>query len=128
MLTSLVARYEQAGSADSWQAMQDTGLDAVQVDQAGRALRDEGYVALYFEGGGGFAVTHVTGDGRRAVGAWPTPQSLADRLVEAVERGLAEASSEEERSRWQKLRDGITGAGRDVMVGVATAALGGAVS
>ncbi len=66
----------------------------------------------------------VSEKARRAVGAWPSPEALALRLVEAVEQGLAAAITEDERSRWRKLRDGMTGAGTAVLTNAAGSALG----
>ncbi|GIH25132.1 hypothetical protein Aph01nite_34420 [Acrocarpospora phusangensis] len=36
-----------------------------------------------------------TGHARRAVGAWPTPESLAERLVAALEKAAADAEPEQ---------------------------------
>lgn len=129
VLRSVVVRYETHGQVTSEEVVQDTGLSELEVDRAARDLRDEGLIAPYFEGGGGFVVMGgPMGDARRLVGAWPSPETFADRLMEAVERGMEDASTSEERSRWKAVRDALTGAGRDIVVNAAAIALGGAAS
>lgn len=75
------------------QVADDTGLSPGEVDRAARELRDEGLIDPYFEGGGGFSVMAVSGDARRIVGAWPTAETFAYKLLEAVERGLRAATT-----------------------------------
>lgn len=128
VLSSVVARVETAGIADSRDVITDTGLDPQTVGRSARALHAAGYFEADFELGGGFAVMHLGERARREVGSWPTPESLADRLTAAVERGLAQASTDDERSRWQKLAAGIASAGREIVVQASGAALGGAIS
>jgi hypothetical protein len=103
----------------------DTGLTETEVDRSVRRLRDNGYLTANFYGGGDLDISTITGNGLTAAGAWPSPETLADRLLAAVEAGMANASTEDERSRWRKLRDGLASAGRDVVVGAAGGALGG---
>lgn len=128
VLTSIVGHYESDGAANSEQVVDDTGLSDSIVDRSGRELRDAGFVELYFEGGGGFFVMAVTEKGRREVGAWPSPESLTDQIFAAVEERVEHADTDEERGRWLKIRDGLFGAGRDFMIGVAAAALYGSVN
>ena len=65
---------------------------------------------------------------RQAVGQWPSAEQYFDRLVEALE-GTATALPEgAEQTRLQRAVVAMRGISRDVAVGVATAALGGAVS
>jgi hypothetical protein len=104
---------------------EDTGLTETEVDRSVRRLRDNGYLTANFYGGGDLDISTITGLGLTASGAWPSPETLADRLIAAVEQGLANATTDDERSRWRKLRDGLASAGRDVVVGAAGGALGG---
>lgn len=60
----------------------------------------------------------ATGEARRRVGAWPTPDSLADRIIAALEDTAANGESEEERTRAQKMLDGAKGVGKGVLTGV----------
>lgn len=126
VLHSVVARFELQGQVTSNEVVDDTGLSEVEVERAARDLDAEGLVDVYFYGGGGWMVLgNVSGEARRLVGAWPSAALLADRLVDAVERGMETAETAQERGRWQKLRDGFASAGRDVIVSAAGSALGG---
>lgn len=61
---------------------------------------------------------------RRELGTWPTPETLADRLVAAL---LAAADAEhdaDEKSRLRALAEGLGGFGRDVLVQVTATAIG----
>lgn len=125
VLAALVTRWDQQGRADSWELVEPTGLEHRLIDRAGQALRDAGLIDAMFIDSEGFTVTRISGEARRAVGSWPTAETFADRLLAAIEQGLANATTDDERSRWQKLWDGAKGAGRDVMVNASGSALGG---
>jgi hypothetical protein len=73
----------------------------------------------------GDVILNVSASAYRATGAWPSPETAADRLIAALEERIANATNDEERTRWQRIRDGFLGAGRDVIVDVAAAMLGG---
>jgi hypothetical protein len=73
-------------------------------------------------------VTGVTESGLRAAGAWPSPEAAADRLIAALNDkidGLPEDSPKQ--NRLKSVRDGLLGAGRDVLVEVAGAVLTGRI-
>ncbi len=70
-------------------------------------------------------VTAVTEKGLRAVGAWPSPDQFADRLLAALEDAAAHAGSEEERSRARRVLEALRAGGRDLLVNAAGGALGG---
>ena len=60
---------------------------------------------------------------RRAVGGWPTAESLATLLVQGLERA-AEAEPDEERKGWLKKSASYLGnAGKDIGVEIAATAL-----
>lgn len=68
-----------------------------------------------------FGVTHET---RRVVGAWPTAETVADALIDRLQR-LAEDEQAEPEAR-ERAKAGLRaflGAGRDVLVGAAGSAL-----
>lgn len=71
------------------------------------------------------AVTAVTEKGVRAVGAWPSPDQFADRLLAALEECCSHAGSEEERSRARRVIEVLRAGGRDLLVNAAGGALGG---
>jgi hypothetical protein len=101
-----------------------TGLDEATVQQALWALADEdppffSYHDLTTYGGRAIGFIHrPTGHARRTVGTWPTPEGLADRIIAALEDTAANAPTEEERSRAQKLLDAAKGVGKGVLTGV----------
>lgn len=102
-----------------------TGLDLAQVLTALRALEQAGLVGVTFAmgGGGSSHVDEVSGPARQLVGAWPSPESIAERLVAELEHRAETAYSEEERGKWRRLLDSLFGVGRDVVVEVAAAAI-----
>ena len=58
--------------------------------------------------------------GRRAVGQWPREDQF-DAFMAVVEQQIAEAPSEEERTRLEQVRDAALGVGRDVLSSVLSA-------
>lgn len=99
-----------------------TGLSITEV---GLALNEvNGHylkVAITLDGPEYWDVTEIHPDGRRAIGQWPTPESLADRLVEAL-AAAAEREPDAERRGWlRKTAAYLAGAGRDLAVEVAAA-------
>ena len=99
------------------------GIDESDVHPALRALEEGGYIRMKWADDHGW-VLGLTGDGRRAVGMWPSPESVTDEIVASLDERIASATDPEERTRWQKIRDAIGGATRDLAVEV----LGAAVS
>lgn len=124
VLQSIVRRVIADDFAASQDVVSDTGLPNHIVDRSVRQLRDAGYVNAHFEGDGGFGVMGVNPIALTTTGAWPTPESLVDRLLEALETSVAAAPSEAERSRRQKALDALRGISRDILVNAAGGALG----
>jgi hypothetical protein len=77
-----------------------TGLDPEDVGLALIALRDE-YLAVEISGGGlkNAFVRQVYPSARRAVGQWPTPENLAERILAQLEQAVEEEPNEEKRSK-----------------------------
>lgn len=70
-----------------------------------------------------FLIGAPTGHARRTVGAWPTAESLADRLVAAMD-SAAEQEEDAERKGWLKKSAAWLGdAGRGIAVEVAATAI-----
>jgi DNA-binding IclR family transcriptional regulator len=129
VLISIVTRFDQQGAVGTEGVAEDTGLDLQTVYLACQALRDDGLIAFPDQGAEWDVwITNVSGGARRVTGAWPTPDTLVDRLLSALEERITHATSDSERTRLQKARDGLLDAGRDILVSAAAAALGGAVS
>jgi hypothetical protein len=59
----------------------------------------------------------------RATGLWPTPESLADAVVEEIGKALDRTDDQDTRSRLVRIRDAVAGAGRDILVDVLGAVL-----
>ena len=67
------------------------------------------------------AVQEVYSEARTAVGQWPTPESLADRLVQAMAAAAEREPDEEKRGRLRSTASWLGSAGRDVLVDVTAA-------
>ena len=63
-------------------------------------------------------LTGLTARGRRAVGLWPSAETLADQVIANIDGRIQQATTAEERSKWVKFRDGVVGGGRDLLVEV----------
>lgn len=78
---------------------------------------------MYGVGSGVIRVERPTGEARRRVGLWPTPESLADRLVQAMAAAADQEPDEEKRGKLKAAASWLGSAGRDLAVDVAAAAL-----
>jgi len=98
-----------------------TGIDRRDVMKALEAL-EEDFLEVGWDDRGNLrvsgAVASCTSAARRATGKWPSAESLAERAIAVVDERIANATDDGERSRWVKLRDGLAGAGRDLVVDV----------
>jgi hypothetical protein len=65
--------------------------------------------------------------GLRAVGAWPTPESALDRLIEAMEARAEQTGSEEERSKARDVVAWFGNAGRDFMINAIAGVVSGSI-
>lgn len=99
-----------------------TGLDTKTVDRALDALSGP-YVGEYkklMTGGipDSWYVTEVTPEARRAVGQWPTAESLAARLAEAFSEAADEETDPERKSRLRQLAGFLAETGKDIVAEV----------
>jgi hypothetical protein len=96
-----------------------TGLT---IDDVGRALNALGDEYLQVEktlgGYAHWAVSRVYPSGRRAVGQWPTPENLAERIVATLEQAAENEPDEERRSRLQQAASVLGSGARDLFIGV----------
>lgn len=69
-------------------------------------------------------VGSATGEARRRVGAWPTPENLATRMLAALEEAAQSAPTAEERTRLQRVLEAV----RDVGTQTVAAILAGVVT
>lgn len=104
-----------------------TGFDADTVQRAIRALYTHPYLQedgrSVAQGGMQVFVGAPTGEALRVVGNWPSPESIVERLVAALEQAAEDdGRGAEERSRLKQLAVGLSGAAYQVALN----ALGGA--
>ena len=120
--------YESTGSPMGREAIESaTGFEAGKVQAALRALdsEDPPFVSRFERvlTGDIIFIGAPTGHARRAVGAWPTPESLADRLVSALDEA-AEREPDPERKGWLRKSAAYLGsAGRDLAVEIGATAI-----
>lgn len=78
----------------------------------------------YWHGSGQvFRVERPTGEARRRLGLWPTPESLADRLVQAMALAAEREPDEEKRGKLKTAVSWLGTGGRDVLVDVTAAVI-----
>lgn len=70
-------------------------------------------------------IRNPTGHARRTVRTWPTAETLADRIIAALEQAAAETENEEEAGRLRRAGRWFSAAGRDVLVNVVSTAMTG---
>jgi hypothetical protein len=103
-------------------------VSAEDVARAVTALHDAQIVEAGYEPPRGGAarlggVRSISGEGRRLVGMWPTPETALDRMLAALEQIEATSDDPAKRGRARQLRDGLLGAGRDLAVEVIAATI-----
>lgn len=105
------------------------GMDDADFARAVQRLEHGGYLVAEWATMLGstelMAVTSVTKPALEATGAWPTSDVAADRLLTALKELADGGRTDDVRSRARRALDAMSGAGRDIAVGVATAAIGG---
>jgi hypothetical protein len=109
---------------------EELGWEVDKVTAAVRALIRGGYVAeLGIDAGpGGEWIGQVSGQAYREVGAWPSVDAAADRLLAALDAAVERAPEGEPKSRAKRIRDGFLAAGRDFAVDVASGVLTGQIT
>lgn len=112
---------EPAPHTARFQAISDeTGLDHDQTGRALRALEAEGLIEVRWTmPQQGARVVRISGEARRVVGLWPSPETGLDRMIAALETIAAdEHEPEPKRSRARTILGALGGAGRDLGVDV----------
>lgn len=128
VLRAIVELYEETGQIVSPNQIEaKTGLAAEVVQSALRALDSE--QPPYVKKMQRYSSDHVvmigapTGHARRAVGAWPTAETIADRLVSALDEA-ADREPDPERKGWlSKTAAYLGNAGRDLAVEIGATAI-----
>jgi hypothetical protein len=101
-----------------------TGFDEATVQQALWALADEDPPLFTYTDSSRLSgpamgpVSRPTGHARRKVGTWPTPDSLADRIIEALDAAADQERDPERKSKLRGAVDFLSGVGRGVLTEV----------
>jgi hypothetical protein len=98
-----------------------TGLDALDVAKALDALDGE-YLDLQRTGGdlSSWFVGSITPDARRAVGQWPTGESLIDQLAAGISQAAEREPDPEQKTRLRAVARELAGAAKTIAVNVAS--------
>lgn len=124
VLQAIVQGYDENGVSPDTEALsQTTGLDEVDIKRAIRALEHEDppYLLAVMWGGANnvWSSGTPTGHARRAVGAWPTVETVAARLIKGLTEA-ADAEQDAETAGWlMKTAHYLGSAGRDVGINIA---------
>ena len=121
VLEAVVEACDRETYADPGAMTRATGLAYEEVQRALRALSAEQprlFTAQSQANGDIFLVTGATGEARRRVGAWPTPESLADRIVEAVNEAAERTADPERRTLLREAGRALGNVGQAALAGV----------
>lgn len=119
MLSAIVRMMDDPNARPSGD--QIAGATGFSKDDVARGLNalDGEYLSLRKAMSGGdpgpWRVMAITAEARRAVGQWPTPENVADRLLAALEQAADEATDEERKSRLRRAAESMRNLGRDVL-------------
>lgn len=131
VLRALVEYFDDvdAYALRSVQIGQLAGLSEGEADRALKALweADEPFLKgqLSWEASYPTLIHGVTERARRAVGAWPDPQQLADRLLAALEKAADAEPESEKRNALKRTLAFLGGTGREILVQTTATVLAG---
>lgn len=128
VLRAIVEIYEETGHAMHPGPIEAaTGLAGEDVQAALRALNleDPPFVTKMqrYSSGHVSLIGAPTGHARRAVGAWPTAESIADRLVNALDEAADREADEERKGFLRKAATYLGNTGRDLAVEIGATAI-----
>lgn len=110
--------------SDSQSLAATTGLSTAELGRTIRRLITSGYLSGHdqstFGNSGMFIGVRLEERGLRAVGEWPS-EDRYDVLLQIIERHIETAATPAERTKYEQLRDGVIGVGRDVLTSVLSA-------
>ena len=97
-----------------------TGMEPGQVARAVRALSPR-FIKTQATYGGpmNVAIVGITDEAREKVGQWPTPESVADRIVAALLEAAEQEPDERKRTKLRAAAETLGSFGRDLLVNVA---------
>ena len=130
ILVALVTRFDDpaVGQVRPAEVVDLTGLDENAVLRGLTALCEARPAYLEFvpvdDRRAPAIIIGVTSIARRTVGAWPSPESMADRLVEALKRAAEQEPDPDRKSKLQQTALWLGGVLRDVAVRTAGTIVG----
>jgi hypothetical protein len=97
-----------------------TGMDPSLVGRAVRALSPR-FIRVEETMGGimDASIVDVTDDARLAVGQWPSPESVADRIVAELVEAADREPDERKRTKLRAAAETLGSLGRDLLINVA---------
>ncbi|WP_436759348.1 hypothetical protein [Streptosporangium sp. V21-05] len=126
VLKAIVALSDEGDGRVEWRSIVErTGIGEEEVQRAIRALSQEEPAFFDFTDTSSQArreiglVYDVTGHARRTVGTWPTPETLAKKIIAELHAAAEAEPDEEKRSRLKKTADWFGTTGWSVILGVA---------
>ena len=128
VLAAVAEELDREHATDAHTIARATGLDYDEVQRALRALLSEDPPLLKAgpTRGGDISLVHgLTGEARRRVGAWPTPDSMASRLIEALGEAAGQTPDPQERTRLQEAGRALANVGQAALAGIIANALTG---
>lgn len=123
-----IAEGEGCTSVTAAQIQALTGFDEATVQAALRALDSEDPPFFKSQGAWGGQIlraSNPTGHARRAVGAWPTAETLSDQLIAQIESAADAEGDAEKKSKLKQLAAFLATGGRDLLVDIAAKAITG---
>ena len=122
VLSAVAEELDREHATDPHTIARATGLDYDEVQRALRALLSEEpplFKTGATRGGGDISLVHgLTGEARRRVGAWPTPDNMANRIVEALSEAANQTPDPEQRTRLQEAGTALANVGQAALAGV----------
>lgn len=107
---------------------EEAGIDVADTFAALHQFHEDEIVRLksYLNGGrlGANRVMAVSAEAFKLVGEWPTPESVAQRLIDALEEIAEHSQDPVAKSKARRAADALTSLTRDTLVSVAGAAAG----
>jgi hypothetical protein len=120
VLDAAVQLFQTQDFVEVGELAQATGFDAETV---GRSLMDMRYVYVSEVQGMGpteqWCITGVTAEARQAVGQWPTPENVIDRLAQAFSAAAEHEPDPERKGMLRTVGGFLAGTGKDIATEVA---------
>lgn len=121
VLDAVVTAFDEYGPEqipDVGDLVTATGLEVVEVVKSLIALEGEFLEVGRAGDPDNWWVASITPSARRAVGSWPTPEHLAERVIEAISEAAETASEPETKSRLQRVGGALGGPAKDIFTKV----------